>query len=116
METADSRMPHAREAGLLTQELPDELLVYDLERHRAHSLNRTAALVWRHCDGKTSVAEIAGLLNRELSLPADEQVVWMALARLQRARLLQERVTVPGEGTSYSRRVVMRKLGLAGGL
>jgi hypothetical protein len=36
--------PKGRTAGLVESELPDELLVYDLVRHRAHSLNRTAAL------------------------------------------------------------------------
>ena len=40
--------PRARTEGLVVTELPDELLVYDLERHRAHCLNPTAALVFKH--------------------------------------------------------------------
>src|SRR2546423_15689116 len=54
MDNLERAAPRARDARLVIQELPDELLVYDLERHRAHSLNRTAALVWRHCDWKKS--------------------------------------------------------------
>jgi hypothetical protein len=31
--------PLARKEGLVIQELPDEVLVYDLDRDRAHCLN-----------------------------------------------------------------------------
>jgi hypothetical protein len=106
----------ARSERLLTQELSDELLVYDLDRHRAHSLNRTAALVWRHCDGRTTVAEMAALLQRELSLPADEDAVWMALRRLDKAHLLQAPITLPADAVRCSRREMVRKLGTAAGL
>src|SRR5437899_315891 len=116
MALVDQRPPHAREEGLLIHELPDELLVYDLERHRAHSLNRTAALVWGHCDGRTTVAELASLIERELNLPAEEDLVWLALDRLGRAHLLRERLTPPAEAASYSRREFARKLALVGGI
>ncbi len=70
-----SRMPRARKKELVLQELPDELLVYDLENQRAHCLNKTAALVWRHCDGKTGLAGMARILHEKLDLPADQEVV-----------------------------------------
>ncbi len=44
-------------------ELPDELLVYDPERHRAHCLNPSAALVFKHGDGETGAEEMARLLQ-----------------------------------------------------
>jgi coenzyme PQQ synthesis protein D (PqqD) len=44
--------PLARSDGLIVQELDGELLVYDLERHRAHRLSETAAFVWRRCEGE----------------------------------------------------------------
>ncbi|MBV9278705.1 MAG: hypothetical protein JOZ41_01360, partial [Chloroflexi bacterium] len=44
--------PRARKNGLIVRELEDEVLVYDLERHRAHCLNRAAGLVWKHADGE----------------------------------------------------------------
>ena len=49
--------PQSRRSGLLIRELPDELLVYDQEQHRAHCLNRTAALVFRHADGTRTLAD-----------------------------------------------------------
>ena len=108
--------PKARQDRLLLQEAGDELVVYDQDRHRAHRLNRTAALVWRHCDGKTTVTEIANLLQRELSVPADEEAVWLALDRLDRAHLLRERLTLPASAARTSRRALVRKLAMAGGL
>lgn len=81
--------PRARTERLLAQEVGGELVVYDLERHKAHSLNRTAALVFQHCDGQTSVSQLAALLHRELDLPADESVIIAALNQLEEANLLQ---------------------------
>jgi hypothetical protein len=54
----DRLIPCARTEGLVVQTLADEVLVYDLERHKAHCLNHAAALIWKHCDGRTSVAEM----------------------------------------------------------
>lgn len=109
-------MPQAREDGLLVQELPDETMVYDLNRHRAHCLNQTAALVWRHCDGRTTVEEMARLLQHELNIPAAAEVVWLALDRLGTAHLLRQRMNPPAGVARCSRREAMRRLGLAGGL
>jgi hypothetical protein len=108
--------PHARKDHLLVREVGDELVVYDRERHHAHRLNRTAALVWRHCDGQRTVAEIARLLQYELNHAVDEKLVWLSLLRLDRAHLLRERVTGPQKLTGQSRRQVVRKLGLVGAL
>ena len=110
METTSGLMPRARQDELVVEELPDETLVYDLERHEAHCLNRTSALAWRRCDGRTTVAEVAVLLERELKIPADEAVVWMALDRLSRAHLLKEEVTLPADRTRYTRREVATNL------
>jgi hypothetical protein len=104
--------PHARHDKLLVQELGDELVVYDQERHRAHRLNRAAALVWRHCDGRTTVAELTALLRAELNVSADEEVVWFALDCLRKAGLLRERLPRPPAAASgISRRQVVRRLG-----
>ena len=116
METTKALMPRARQDELHVEELQDETLVYDLERHRARCLNRTAALVWRHCDGQTSVAEVAALLDEQSATPTDEAVVWMALDRLGRANLLNEPVTLPADRTQYSRREMLRKLRRVAGI
>jgi len=65
-----SDFPKAREAGLILEPLDDELLVYDIQSHRSNALNATAAFVWRHCDGKTSIPELARCLA---GLPAEER-------------------------------------------
>src|SRR5689334_2284713 len=116
MNTADQPAPQARDEGLIVQELSDELLVYDLHRHRAHSLNRVATLVWRHCDGETTVSQMAALLRQELAAPADEEAIRIGLQRLGRAHLLRERPPVPARTDRTSRRALLRRLAMAGGL
>ena len=116
MKTTRALMPRARQDELVVEELQDETLVYDLKRHKARCLNRTAALVWRRCDGQTSVAEVAALLEGQLATPTDEAVVWMALDRLGRAHLLSEPVALPADRAEYSRREVVRTLGRAAGI
>ena len=116
METTRTLMPRARQDELVVEELSDETLVYDLKRHKARCLNRTAALVWRCCDGQKSVAEVAALLEHQSATPADEAVVWMALDRLGKAHLLSEPVTLPADRAQYSRREVLRSLGRVAGI
>jgi hypothetical protein len=104
--------PRARKQGLVLKELPDEMLVYDLEHHRAHCLNRTAALVFKQCDGSKGVGELAEFFRNELGAPADEKLVWLALEQLGRADLLQERLRAPSRVGPHSRRELIRRMGL----
>jgi hypothetical protein len=105
--------PCARQEGLIVRELPDELLVYDLVRDKAHCLNQTAALVWKSCDGETPVARIAQRLERELKAPVDERVVWYALDQLGRDHLLEVRTALPVVLAGMTRRQMVRALGVA---
>src|SRR6266513_2446331 len=82
------RPPMARKQGLLVETLPDEVLVYDLERKKAHCLNQTAALIWQLCDGQRSVSEIARALSAHMNTTIDEEVVWYGLKHLAQTRLL----------------------------
>lgn len=102
--------PRARNEGLLARELGDEVVVYDLESHHSHCLNRTAALVWHACDGKSSVGAIAAQVGRVLRKPVDEDLVRYTLRKLRDARLLE-----PGtrEATSLTRRQLARRIGQA---
>jgi hypothetical protein len=108
--------PRARKDGLTVRELPDETLVYDRERHRGHCLNAAAALVWRHCDGKTSVAELADIVARKLAVGDAAEVVGLALERLGRRHLLAGAPQPWPQGIRVSRREVLRKLALAAAL
>ena len=106
-------LPKMREQRLIIDELPAEVLVYDLDRHKAHCLNQTAALVWKKCDGRTTPQEIARLLRSELDQPFNEDLVWLALRQLNRIHLLAEPVGLPPKLAGMSRREMVRTLGLA---
>ena len=85
----EQSLPEARKEGLVVQHLSDEVLVYDQQRHKAHCLNETAALIWMRCDGKTTVASMAQELSKQTGTRVGEEVVWLALDQLGRSRLLQ---------------------------
>ena len=107
------RFPKMRSQRLIVDDLPDEVLVYDLDRHKAHCLNRTAALIWQQCDGKTSTKEIAHRLQIELDQPFNEELVWVALRQLDKNHLLEEPIALPPKLAGLSRREMVRALGLA---
>jgi hypothetical protein len=106
--------PRARTSGLVVKTLPEEVLVYDLTRHRAHSLNRAAAAVWRRLDGRTSIGDLARHLREDLGGAADESAVWLALKELDRAHLLETPLCVPA-AHGLSRRQWLRRVGVAAG-
>jgi len=111
--------PKARKEKLIVREFADELLVYDKKRHEAHCLNRTAAVIWKHCDGRTSVAEIAQHLTHEISDngTVDEALIWHALHQFRRDHLLEECIDIPPRmlasvKAGVNRRQAIRALGL----
>ena len=101
--------PQARRDELIVDELPGELLIYDLRRHRAHCLNESAALVWRLSDGTRTVGEIAGLIAETVGAPEDPEVVLLALERLRTVHLLDSELPREPEH-QVSRRSLMRRL------
>lgn len=112
MKTTEQILPNARKENLLIEELPDEVLVYDLNLNKAHCLNQTAALVWEHCDGQTSVKQMVEILRTEFSFRVDEEMVWLALYQLRSVRLLEEE-TIPARGQErLRRREMIRRIGL----
>ena len=104
--------PRARQEHLIVQEMPDEVLVYDQDRHLAHCLNLTAALVWKNCNGTNSIARIAALVGRELQAPVPEEVVILALDQLRKDQLLAPDAVLPAPLNSVSRRAMIRTLGI----
>ncbi len=103
--------PKARQEQLLVQEIGDEMVVYDQTRHKAHRLNRTAAIVWRHCDGRKEVADLAGVLRQKLDPCADEDLVRVSLNRLETAHLFQEPVGISVQDRRNSKRRFLRHAG-----
>jgi Coenzyme PQQ synthesis protein D (PqqD) len=99
MKRAD-RLPLSRTDNLVIRELDDETLVYDMERDEAHCLNHTAALVWQHCDGKTTAAQAARILQNQFDVKVDTDLVWLAVKQLKRFHLVEATTKTP----SVSRR------------
>lgn len=105
-------LPKARKSQLISKEVAGELVVYDRQTDRAYCLNSTAAFVWTHCDGQTSVAQMAQMLEAEIKTPVEHDVVFYALDQLNKAKLLSDSYHVTAPKQFMSRRTVMR-LGVA---
>jgi Coenzyme PQQ synthesis protein D (PqqD) len=101
--------PLARRDGLVVKTVGDEVLVYDLERARAHSLDGLAAAIWRRCDGHRPVAALAAAVRAETGVPVTAAAVEYGLAALGRARLLAGERPALGP----TRRQVLAKIGTA---
>ena len=91
---------------LLMRELKDEVILYDKTMKRAHCLNDTAAAVWRLCDGRRNVREIARVLEK------DEELIWMALQELEISGVLNRAIPVTIGSYGLSRRELVMKIGV----
>jgi len=105
--------PQTRRSGLLIRELPDELLVYDQEQHRAHCLNRTAALVFQQADGTRTLDGLARALDPAAAGPDAVSAVTLALAQLADAGLLEAEPPLQNTAAGLTRRDVARRFGIA---
>lgn len=99
-------VPEQRD-DLIVQKVGDEVIVYDLASHRAHSLNRTAALVFEKLDGKRDLDALARHLGKALGSAPQRGLVAEAVNELAAANLLRP-------GAALPRRSVLR--GFAVGL
>ena len=103
--------PIARNNGLVIQEMPDEVLVYDLDSNKAHCLNETAAFVWKSCDGSNSVADIVREFEANAGGRVSEDFVWLAIDQLQENGLME--AGTESRFAGQSRREVLKKIGFA---
>ena len=106
--------PRARAEGILTEEIGDDLLVYDETRDTAHRLNRTAAAVWRACDGKRTPAELVEVLRIAIGDIADEDLVLVTLDDLRGNGLVEDAPERDRETMRASRRQFIRRVGTVG--
>lgn len=103
-----TKLPVARDEGLLIEQVADETVVYDDRTKEAHCLSPLAAVVFAHCDGKTNADQLAGIASERLDETVDSDGVLDALGQLEERKLL-------AVGT-FSRRTMLRKTALAGGV
>lgn len=104
-----TEQPRARSNDLVVKPVGEEVLVYDLARHRAHSLNRVAAAVWQACDGARGTAALAAEATKQSGQIVPVEAVRYALQGLGKAQLLEG----PVADSRLTRREVMAKLGTA---
>ncbi len=110
MKNMQDGVPATRKDDLTISMLDDEVLVYDPETRRASCLNSFAAGVLALCDGQSSASDIM----RELPFKdVDERMVWLALADLQKAQLLQDRISIPFNADGRTnRRDLLKRIGI----
>ncbi len=113
---ATATRPAARYDKLVVTETADEVLLYDTEKHHIHHLNATTAAVWRLCDGKHTVVDLAREAGRELGAEVDETTVRLALTKLDDAGLLKESLVDELRMSRMSRRTFMQRAGVAGAI
>jgi Coenzyme PQQ synthesis protein D (PqqD) len=77
----------------------------------ADALNQSATAVYDLCDGETSKSEMAAEIHRRTGLPADEEIVDLALAELVETGLVV--LDDPGPRSSATRRSLIRRLALS---
>lgn len=103
--------PLARQKDLVVQEMPDEVLVYDMNTNKAHCLNGSAAVIWKACNGKNSIADIVCHLESTGMGKVTEDFVWLAIDQLTENDLLDGNIAPRFAGRS--RRQVIKTIGLA---
>ena len=108
------QLPVARTDEIMVIDVGDETLVYDLARHRAHSLNAVARLVWQLCDGRTTADHMAIAVAETTGAPVDADVVWYALRRLNGAQLLAGPLRPYPITPAVTRRDLIRRATAAG--
>jgi hypothetical protein len=106
------KSPVARDEGLLVEQVGDETVVFDSESKEAHCLSALAAVVFAHCDGRTTVDELARLASERLDEPVDADRVMDALAQLEERDLMEPRA--PSK-IGVSRRTMLQRTAALGG-
>lgn len=101
--------PVARSRGLIVEELPEELVVYDEERHRVHCLGPVAAWIWRACDGRTPALRLAQRASARFDQDIDAGLVSVVMHRLMRSRLLEGLLPATPEAPARSRRELLKR-------
>jgi nucleotide-binding universal stress UspA family protein len=101
-----------RVEGIKIERAADEILAVKTASLEAHALNQSASAVYELCDGKTSAREMAAEIQRRTGLPADEDIVNLALAELADAGLVVLDCAEPPPAPT--RRSLLRRFALSG--
>lgn len=102
-----NKLPLARTADIVVQELGKEVLIYDLNTHKAYNLNETSSIVYKACDGKTTLSE----LTRQTKFT--DEIIFLALDELKKENLIEADDSYHSPFAGMTRRQAIRKAGLA---
>lgn len=105
--------PLARTNEIVTKEVDGELLIYDCARDEAHCLNSSAAAIWKLCDGRTSIPEMAQAVRSAAGQSVDEILIHATLRQLSARALLENCDHLLDKPFDISRRALARRLGVA---
>ncbi len=97
--------------NLVRLDLADETVLYNKETHQTHSLNATAALIWKHCDGQTGFDKLVDLLPSKLTGTQSRDVVEYTLHHLANKGLLDQASLVDA---TMTRRNAIKRAALVG--
>jgi hypothetical protein len=101
------KLPQIRTRDIVVQNLGKEVLIYDLNRHKAFNLNETAAAVYQACDGRTTFEELK-IRNR-----FTDDLIYLALDQLKKDDLIEAGEAFVSPLAELSRREAIRRVGLA---
>lgn len=102
----------ARKHDIVIQEFKNDVLIYDLNIHKAFCLNHTSAMVWRLCKGIRSDWQIAEKMIIELKSFVCEDLVLLAMDDLDRNKLLEIKAETKLYFSQQNRRKIIKKIGL----
>jgi hypothetical protein len=100
-----------RVEGVQIERTADEILALKEGSLEAHAINQSAAAVYDLCDGNTSKSEMAAEIHRRTGLPADEEIVDLALSELVETGLVMLDDTA--SRSVGTRRALIRRLALS---
>jgi Coenzyme PQQ synthesis protein D (PqqD) len=100
-----------RVEGVQIERTADEILALKEGSLEAHAINQSAAVVYDLCDGNTSKSEIAAEIHRRTGLPADEEIVDLALSELVETGLVM--LDDPESRSLGTRRALIRRWALS---
>jgi PqqD family protein of HPr-rel-A system len=106
-------LPQVR-TGLLSNQLDDQVLVYDPRADSVHLLDPTTARVMELlADRGRTTDEIVVEIARQVDVPSGKALLALAIDELRKADLLDESVSSSPQ-PEVSRRELLRKVALAG--
>lgn len=114
-------IPVARTKQLLTQEIGDEIVIYDQTNSASHCLTPVAARVWHYCNGQNTIEEVTQLIKQDFELSNSDSVdmrglVYLAVDELEQFNLIDRYLQKPQKPIATSRRKVIKTSMLAGGV